>query len=169
VAYLDLAANEAAWMAGRATIGAREIRLGAAERQTILRARRDARAGRTGASTADPRLDALRAYALLPNRRAVGAGRLLIAAGFSPAERRVVDAMIEALPARAASARSSRGRLVTALLILAPLLIAVSAFGWARASLGDPLIAVVVSGLALLLMLPLAGAVAAPVQGPPRR
>ena len=135
------------------------IRLGDAERQVILRARRDAEAHRPGTRLPDMRLEALRLYAMLGRYRRDGA-RPLLAAGFSPAERRVVDAMLDAMPLRRRSAPAT-GRLVYGLAILLPLLAAAGAFGWADTYLGDRLIAAVLGGLAALLVLPLASAVTA--------
>ena len=152
MAYWDAAANEALGLADRASV--REIRLGAIEREVILRARRDAQARRAGTRLGEPRLEALRLYAMLGRYRR-DAVRPLLAAGFSQAERRVVDAMLDALPLRARSTTPTTGRLVLALLILIPLLTAAGAYGWASLYLQDRLIAVVVSGLALLLLTPL--------------
>jgi hypothetical protein len=149
--------NEALWLTDRAAV--REIRLGADERQLILRARRDAQAGRSGTRLADPRLEALRLYAMLGRYRRDGA-QLLLAAGFSPAERRVIDAMLDALPSRPRRPAPATGRLVCALLILLPLLAAASAYGWASLYLEDRLIAFVIGGLALLLLTPFAQALA---------
>lgn len=155
MAYRDT--NEAVWLADRSAV--REIRLGADERQLILRARRDAQAGRRGTRLSDPRLEALRLYAMLGRYRRDSA-QALLAAGFSPAERRVIDAMLDALPARARRQPPATGRLICALLILLPLLAAASAFGWASHYLQDRLIAVVIGGLALLLLTPFAQALA---------
>lgn len=149
--------EQSVWLAAQAP--AHDIRLGEVERQVILRARRDAQARRPGARLGDPRLEALRLYAMLGRYRR-DAVRPLLAAGFSPAERRVVDAMLDALPLRGHAAPAGRGRLVFALLILMPLLAAVAAYGWARFHLQDPLIAAVLGGLALLLLTPLASMVA---------
>lgn len=144
---------------------AREIRLGDAERQVILRARRDAQAHRPGSRIGDPRLEALRLYAMLGRYRR-DAVRPLLAAGFSPAERRVVDAMLDALPMRRRAAKPATGRLVLAILILLPLLVAVGTYGWANFYLQDRLAAAVLGGLSLLLLMPLARTLAA---GAPRR
>ncbi len=132
-----------------------EIRLGEVERHVILQVRRDAQARRTGARIADARLEALRLYAMLGRYRRDGA-RPLSAAGFSPAERRVVDAMLDALPLRRPRTAPPTGRLLCALVILLPLLAASAAYGWADIYLGDRLIALVLSGLAALMLLPLA-------------
>jgi hypothetical protein len=155
MAYRDT--KEALWLIGQAPT--REIRLGEVERQLILRARRDAQARRPGERVADPRLEALRLYAMLGRYRRDGA-HALIAAGFSPAERRVIDAMLDALPMRARRARPVTGRLVWALLILLPMLVAASTYGWANHYLQDRLIAFVLGGLALLLLVPFANACA---------
>ena len=163
MAYLDVAANEAAWLAGRPA--ARAIRLGETERQVILRARRDAQAGRAGQRIGDPRLEALRLYAMLGRYRDDAAAPLR-AAGFSTAERRIVDAMLDALPMRRAKARPATGRLIIAALILAPLLAAIGAYSWASFYIQDQLIALVLSGLALLLIMPLAGSAASPARHP---
>ena len=143
------------WLAARTP--AREIRLGAAERRVILQARRDAQAHRRGKRIDDPRLEALRLYAMLGRYRR-DAVRPLLAAGFSPAERRVVDAMLDALPTRRRPTRPTTGRLVCALLILLPLLGAAGIYGWASLQLQDRLIAMVLGGLALLLIMPFASA-----------
>jgi len=145
------------WLAAQAP--AREIRLGAVERQVILQARRDAQARRRGKRIDDPRLEALRLYAMLGRYRQ-DAVQPLLAAGFSPAERRVVDAMLDALPQRRRAAQPTTGRLVCALLILFPLLAAAMIYGWASLQLQDRLIAAVLGGLALLLLTPLASALA---------
>jgi hypothetical protein len=68
--------------------------------------------------------------------------------------------MLDALPMRARRVRPATGRLIAGLLILLPLLAAVSAYGWASFYLQDRLIAVVVGGLALLLLIPLANTLA---------
>lgn len=149
--------EQSLWLAARTP--AHEIRLGDVERQVILRARRDVQAGRPGARLGDPRLEALRLYAMLGRYRR-DAVRPLLAAGFSPAERRVVDAMLDALPPRGNAGRAGNGRLILALLVLLPLLAAAAAYGWARLHLQDPLIAAVLAGLALLLLTPLASALA---------
>lgn len=149
--------EQSLWLAARAP--AREIRLGDTERQVILRARRDMQAHRPGVRIADPRLEALRLYAMLGRYRR-DAVRPLLAAGFSPAERRVVDAMLDALPVRARAPKPATGRMVCALLILLPLVVAVGTYGWASLYLQDRLIAVVLGGLALLLLTPLANALA---------
>jgi hypothetical protein len=145
------------WLA--AGVAPREIRLGETERQIILRARRDAQARRPGTRLGNPRLEALRLYAMLGRYRR-DAVQPLLAAGFSPAERRVVDAMLDALPMRARAARPTTGRLVCALLILMPLLVAAATYGWASLYLQDRLIALVMGGLAVLLLTPLANALA---------
>ena len=145
------------WPAAQAP--AHEIRLGAVERQVILQARRDMQARRRGARIGDPRLEALRLYAMLGRYRR-DAVRPLLAAGFSPAERRVVDAMLDALPIRRRPARPATGRLVCASLILLPLLLAAGTYGWASLYLQDKLIAFILGGLALLLLTPLASALA---------
>lgn len=154
MAYWD-AANEALILAERAPV--REIRLGAVEREVILRARRDVQAHRAGTRQSEPRLEALRLYAMLGRYRR-DAVQPLLAAGFSQAERRVVDAMLDALPLRSRAAAPTTGRLVLALLILIPMLAAVCAYGWASLYLQDRLIAVVVGGLALLLLTPVMSA-----------
>lgn len=136
---------------------AREIRLGDAERQVILRARRDLQTRRRGTRIADPRLEALRLYTMLGRYRR-DAAQPLLAAGFSPAERRVVDAMLDALPMRARAASPPTGRLVCAMLILLSLLFAIGAYGWASLYLQDRLIGLVCAGLALLVLTPLATA-----------
>jgi hypothetical protein len=166
MAYWDATANEALGLAERAPV--REIRLGAVEREVILRARRDAQAHRPGARLGEPRLEALRLYAMLGRYRR-DAVQPLLAAGFSPAERRVVDAMLDALPHRARPAAPATGRLVLALLILIPLLVAAGAYGWASLYLQDRLIAVVVSGLALLLLTPFMSALHAPMPVQPKK
>ncbi|HMI19791.1 MAG TPA: hypothetical protein VK533_09620 [Sphingomonas sp.] len=159
MAYWDAAANEALGLAERAPV--REIRLGAVERELILRARRDAQAHRPGTRQSEPRLEALRLYAMLGRyRRDVAPS--LIAAGFSPAERRVIDAMLDALPMRARAAQPATGRLVVAILILIPLLVAAGAFGWASIYVQDRLIAVVIAGLAVLLLTPIISGLHAP-------
>ena len=145
------------WLAAQRP--AREIRLGAAERQVILQARRDTQARRRGKRLGDPRLEALRLYAMLGRYRR-DAVRPLLAAGISPAERRVVDAMLDALPPRGRPAPPTTGRLVYALLILLPLLAAVAIYGWASLHLQDRLIAAVLGGLAMLLITPFASALA---------
>jgi hypothetical protein len=155
MAYRDMAGDEALWLAGRGAV--REIRLGEVERQVILRARRDAQIGRPGGRLDDPRLEALRLYAMLGRYRR-DAAHSLIAAGFSPAERRVIDAMLDALPLRGRAPQPATGRLVCAVLILLPLLAAGAAYGWASLHLQDRLIAFVVGGLALLVLAPLASA-----------
>ena len=137
----------------------REIRLGATERQVILQARRDVQARRRGKRIDDPRLEALRLYAMLGRYRR-DAVRPLLAAGFSPAERRIIDAMLEALPLRRRPAPPTTGRLVCALLILVPLLTAAAIYGWASLHLQDRLIAAVLGGLALLLLTPFASVLA---------
>ena len=157
MAYRDT--NQALCLAGRTCSS--EIRLGDAERQVILRARRDSQAGRPGARLPDPRLEALRLYAMLGRYRADAVDALL-AAGFSPAERRVLDAMLDAVPVRSLRAQPATGRLICALLILVPLLAATAVFGWASLYLQDRLIAAVVGGLALLLLLPIANALTEP-------
>jgi len=144
------------WGVGQAP--GHEIRLGDTERQIILRARRDIQAGRPGKRIGDPRLEALRLYAMLGRYRP-DAGRPLLAAGFSPAERRVVDAMLDALPART-RVRPATGRMIWALLILMPLLAASGTYGWASFYLQDRLVAAVLAGLALLLFTPVAHALA---------
>jgi len=149
--------DPAVWLESR--VPAREIRLGAAERQVILQARRDAQARRRGKRNGDPRLEALRLYAMLGRYRR-DAVRPLLAAGFSPAERRVVDAMLDALPQRRRVAPPATGRLVCALLILLPLLTAAAIYGWASLHLQDRLIAAVLGGVALLLLTPFASALA---------
>ena len=149
--------EQSLWLAAGAP--AREIRLGETERQVILRARRDVQARRPGMRIGDPRLEALRLYAMLGRYRR-DAVRPLLAAGFSPAERRVVDAMLDALPVRTRAARPATGRMVCALLILLPLLVAAGTYGWASLYLQDRLIAVVLGGLALLLLTPFANALA---------
>jgi hypothetical protein len=158
MAYWDSTANEALGLAERAPV--REIRLGATEREVILRARRDVQARRGGTRQSEPRLEALRLYAMLGRYRR-DAVQPLLAAGFSQAERRVIDAMLDALPLRARPPAPTTGRLVLALLILIPLLGAASAFGWASLYLQDRLIAIVVSGLALVLLAPLMSALRA--------
>jgi hypothetical protein len=157
MAYRDGAAEEALWLDGCGV--AREIRLGDVERQVILRARRDAQAHRVGQRLDDPRLEALRLYAMLGRYRR-DAVHALLAAGFSAAERRVVDAMLDALPPRGRAPQPATGRLVCALLILLPLLAGGAAYGWASLHLQDQLIAVVIGGVALLLLAPLANALA---------
>jgi len=157
MAYRDMAAEGEPWLGGRPA--AREIRLGDAERRVILRARRDAQAHRAGQRQDDPRLEALRLYAMLGRYRR-DAAHSLLAAGFSPAERRVIDAMLDALPLRGRAPQPATGRLVCAVLILLPLLAAGEAYGWASLHLQDPLIAFVVGGMALLLLAPLANALA---------
>jgi hypothetical protein len=149
--------EQSLWLAAGAP--AREIRLGDTERQVILRARRDLQARRPGERIADPRLEALRLYAMLGRYRR-DAVRPLLAAGFTPAERRVVDAMLDALPVRARKPSPTTGRTICALLILLPLLAAAGTYGWASLYLQDQLIAVVLAGLALLLLTPLANALA---------
>jgi hypothetical protein len=149
--------EQSLWLAAGAP--AREIRLGDTERQVILRARRDLQARRPGVRIADPRLEALRLYAMLGRYRR-DAVRPLLAAGFSPAERRVVDAMLDALPVRPRAARPATGRTICALLILLPLLVAAGTYGWASLYLQDRLIAAVLGGVALLLLTPLANALA---------
>jgi len=161
VAYLDVRADEALELAERAV--ARHIRLGDVERQVILRARRDAQARRAGARLGDPRLEALRLYAMLGRYRG-DAGAHLLAAGFSRAERRIVDAMLDMLPLRARPAPT--GRVALAALFLLPVLAALGAYGWAAVYLEDRLIAVVLSGLATLLLMPVASALSTPA---PRR
>ena len=136
-----------------------EIKLGTAERQVILQARRDLQARRRGKHVDDPRLEALRLYAMLGRYRR-DAARALLAAGFSPAERRVIDAMLDALPLRRRAAGPMTGRLICALLILLPLLTAAAIYGWASLQLQDRLIAAVLGGLALLLLAPFASALA---------
>ena len=153
MAYVQI--EQSLWLAAGAP--AREIRLGEPERQVILRARRDLQARRPGTRLADPRLEALRLYAMLGRYRR-DAVRPLLAAGFSPAERRVVDAMLEALPVRRRTPKPATGRMICALLILLPLLIAAGTYGWASVYLQDRLIAAVLGGLALLLLTPLANA-----------
>jgi hypothetical protein len=145
------------WVAAQTP--AHEIRLGATERQVILQARRDVQARRSGVRIGDPRLEALRLYAMLGRYRR-DAVRPLLQAGFSPAERRVVDAMLDALPIRARAVRPATGRLVCAFLILLPLLVAAGTYGWASLYLQDRLIALVLGGLALLLLTPFANALA---------
>lgn len=160
MAYCEFETNEAVWLQGQSLT--RAVRLGDPERQVILSARRDAQAGRCGAILPDARLDALRRYVMLAQRRTAEAGLALMAAGFTATERRIVDAMIGALPVRSSAVRPATGRLVVAALILVPLLIAIGAYSWANVYLEDRLIAVVLGGLALLLVMPLAGAMAAP-------
>jgi len=155
MAYVQI--EQSLWLAAEGP--AREIRLGDAERQVILRARRDLQARRPGTRLGDPRLEALRLYAMLGRYRR-DAVRPLLAAGFSPAERRVVDAMLDALPVRRRPAKPATGRMICALLILLPMLIAAGTYGWASLYLQDRLIAVVLGGLALLLLTPLANALA---------
>ena len=145
------------WLTAQVTT--REIRLGVAERQVILQARRDVQAHRRGKRIDDSRLEALRLYAMLGRYRRDGA-RPLLAAGFSPAERRVIDAMLDALPLRRHAPRPTTGRLVCALLILLPLLTAAAIYGWASLHLQDRLIAAVLGGLALLLLTPFVSALA---------
>lgn len=140
-------------------VSTREIRLGTAERQVILQARRDVQMRRRGKRIDDSRLEALRLYAMLGRYRR-DAAQPLLAAGFSPAERRVIDAMLDALPLRRRAAHPTTGRLVWALLILMPLLTAVAIYGWASLHLQDRLIAAVLSGLALVLLTPFASALA---------
>jgi len=157
MAYRDVRAEEEPWLGGRGAVP--QIRLGDAERQVILRARRDVQAHRAGQRQDDPRLEALRLYAMLGRYRR-DAAHSLLAAGFSPAERRVIDAMLDALPLRGRSPQPATGRLVCAVLIMLPLLAAGGAFGWASLHLQDRLIALVVGGMALLLLAPLANALA---------
>jgi hypothetical protein len=139
------------------------VRLGENERQVILRARQDTRMRRGGERLADTRLEALRLYAMLGRYRSDGA-RALLGAGYTPMERRIIDAMLDALPVRPAPPRPVTGRLVWALLILLPLLCAASAYGWASLYIEDQLIALVLGGLALLLIVPAANALAAPTR-----
>lgn len=153
MAYVQTEAS--LWPAAQGPL--REIRLGAAERQVILQARRDTQARRRGKRIDDPRLEALRLYAMLGRYRRDTA-KPLLAAGFSPAERRVVDAMLDALPPRRRAARPTTGRLVCALLILLPLLSAAAIYGWASLHIQDRLIAMVLGGLALLLLTPVVSA-----------
>jgi len=164
VAYLDTRANEAVIVASRAVLPG--IRLGEPERQVILRAARDLRTGREGVQLDDPRLEALRVYAMFGRERREGAHALL-SAGFTAAERRVVDAMIDALPMRAASSRPVTGRLVWASLILLPLLSALDAYGWANLYIEDRLIAFVLASLALLVLAPAISAIATPARRNP--
>lgn len=163
MAYLDIAANDPLGLQARPM--AREIRLGDAERRVILSARRDAQPGRAGSVLADSRLEALRRYAMLPCISASDSRRLL-APHFSLPERRIIDAMIGALPSRLQPVGPAAGRLIYAAAILMPLLPAVGAFSWVNVYLQDRLIAVVVGGLALLLVMPIAGAMVKPA---PRR
>jgi hypothetical protein len=149
--------EQSLWLAAEAP--ARGIHLGDAERQVILQARRDAQARRQGTRIGDQRLEALRLYAMLGRYRR-DAVRPLLAAGFSNAERRVVDAMLDALPLRARKPKPTTGRLVCALLILLPLLVAAGTYGWASLYLQDRLIALVLGGLAILLLTPFANALA---------
>lgn len=153
MAYRDARlANEAgSWEAARGW----DIRLGETERHVILRARRDAQARRAGSRLADARLEALRLYAMLGRYRPDGA-RPLLAAGFSCAERRVIDAMLDALPLRRRRAAPPTGRLLCAMVILLPLLAASATYGWADIYLEDRLIALVLGGLAALMLLPIA-------------
>lgn len=153
MAYLQ---SEQSWWP-TANAPARVIRLGDAERQVILRARRDLQARRRGTRIADPRLEALRLYAMLGRYRR-DAVLPLLAAGFSPTERRVVDAMLDALPMRTRAASRSTGRLVCAMLILLPVLFATGAYNWASLYLQDRLIGIVFAGLSLLLLTPFASA-----------
>jgi len=155
MAYVET--DQTLWLAAEAP--AREIRLGDAERQVILQARRDAQARRPGTRIGDPRLEALRLYAMLGRYRR-DAVRPLLAAGFSQVERRVVDAMLDALPLRRRAAKPATGRLVCAFLILVPLLVAAGTYGWASLYLQDRLVALVLGGLAILLLTPLANALA---------
>lgn len=155
MAYMQTEQN--LWLAAEAPT--REIRLGDIERQVILRARRDVQAHRPGTRIGDPRLEALRLYAMLGRYRR-DAVRPLLEAGFSPAERRVVDAMLDALPLRRRAAKPATGRMVCALLVLLPLLAAAGTYGWASLYLQDRLIAVILGGLALLLLMPFASALA---------
>jgi len=159
MAYRDVTANEALELAGRAS--PRGIRLGDVERQVILTARRDAQARRAGNRLSDPRLEALRLYAMLGRYRR-DAAHSLLAAGFSPAERRVIDSMLDALPLRGRAPQPTTGRLICALLILLPLLAGGGAYQWAALHLQDRLISVVVGGLALLILAPVASALYAP-------
>jgi hypothetical protein len=154
MAYVQ--SEQSLWLA--AQVPAHEIRLGDTERQVILRARRDLLAGRPGKRLGNPRLEALRLYAMLGRYRP-DAARPLLAAGFSPAERRVVDAMLDALPTRT-HVRPATGRMIWALLILLPLLAASGTYGWASFYLQDRLIAAILAGLALLLFMPVAHALA---------
>lgn len=163
MAYRENSANEAVTLAERTPVLA--IRLGDAERQVILHARRDAQAGRAGERLADPRLEGLRLYSMLWRYRVDGK-RALLNAGFTPAERRVIDAMLDALPLRTRASRPVTGRLIWALLILLPLLFAVTFYGWAAVYLQDQLIALVVGGLALLVIAPVANAMAMPARRP---
>ena len=155
--------EQALWLAAQAPT--HEICLGDVERQVILRARRDLQARRPGTRIGDPRLEALRLYAMLGRYRR-DAVLPLLAAGFSPAERRVVDAMLDALPMRARQVNPTTARMICALLILLPLLVAACTYGWASFYLKDRLIAVVLGGLALLLITPLANMLA-PNRRPP--
>ncbi|HWI86407.1 MAG TPA: hypothetical protein VNT42_08810 [Sphingomonas sp.] len=160
MAYFDATANEAVWLQGRSV--ARTIRLGDAERRVILTACHDRHARRGGRQLADGRLEALRRYTTVGDRSAAAAN-MLQNAGFSPAERRIVDAMIGAIPPRVVTARPATSRLVFAALILIPLLAAIGGYSWANAYLQDRLIAIVVAGLALLMVMPFAGAMLAPM------
>ena len=163
MAYLGERVNEAVALAGRGPECG--IRLGDAERQVILQARRDLQLRRAGTGLADRRLEGLRIYAT-NGRHSPNGARALLAAGFSPMERRVIDAMLDALPSRAPACRPVTGRLIWAALILRPLLFAAGTYGWASLYLEDRLIALVLGGLALLVIAPVANALTGPSRRP---
>jgi hypothetical protein len=68
--------------------------------------------------------------------------------------------MLDALPLRRRAAKPATGRLVCAFLILVPLLVAAGTYGWASLYLQDRLVALVLGGLAILLLTPFANALA---------
>lgn len=158
MAYLDLNATESAPLQ-RAS---HDVRLGEAERRVMLTARRDAAERRPGLTLRDSRLEALRRYAMLDQRSRSSAANRLMAAGYSATERRVIDAMLASLPAKARSRVHTSNRITCGLLILAPLLMAIGAYRWADLYVEDSLIGIVLAGLAALLLMPFISAALAP-------
>jgi hypothetical protein len=99
---------------------------------------------------------------MLRERRSPASARLLLAAGYNAAERRTVDAMLDALPHARPSAVPVTSRLVCAAAILIPLIVAIGGYSWANLYLQDRLIAVVLGGLATAFVMPVASALGAP-------